>query len=314
MRITGNLYNCYLFGCYCVDRFGELLYIKYVANGNRREQVWVSHSSISDFLKCPRCYFLRNVYKSKATNRKMTLMSPPLALGQAVHEVIESLSSLPREDRFKVPLLEKFEKSWEKVAGEKGGFKGKEEEEKYKERGKEMISRVVQNPGVLLNKAVKIKPRDENGEVSDFPLPRYKISEEDNIILCGKIDWLEYIEDNDSVHIVDFKTGKNEEDENSLQLLIYFLLAKNCQKFNVGKASYWYIERDDAPVAIGLPSEDEAKEKVLSVAKRIKLARQLGLLSCSKGGCFACLPFEAVLRGEGKFVGVSESNQDIFVL
>ena len=276
--------------------------------------VWVSHSSISDFLKCPRCYYLRNVYKSKQTNRKMNIITPPLALGQVVHEVIEGLSALPQAERFKVPLLEKFEKSWEKVSGIKGGFKDSAEEDRYKQRGAEMLSRVAANPGILLNKAVKIKPRTEKDRLSNFDLPYYLFSEADNIILCGKIDWLEYREKDDSVHIVDFKTGKNEEDESSLQLLIYFLLAKNCQKFNVSRASYWYLDKNNEPSEVQLPEEREATERIMEAAKRVKLARQLNLMNCPKNGCFACLPFEAVLRGEGKLVGVSDTNQDLFIL
>jgi len=27
--------------------------------------IWISHSSISDFLKCPRSYFLKNIYKKQ---------------------------------------------------------------------------------------------------------------------------------------------------------------------------------------------------------------------------------------------------------
>ena len=62
--------------------------------------VWVSHSSMSDYLKCPRLYFLRNVYRDPKTNHKVALMQPPLALGQVVHDTIESLSRLPAEARF----------------------------------------------------------------------------------------------------------------------------------------------------------------------------------------------------------------------
>ena len=244
----------------------------------------------------------------------MTLMSPPLALGQAVHEVIESLSLLPKETRLKMPLLEKFKNAWEKIAGEKGGFTSPEEEESYKERGKEMINRVIQNPGIILNYAIKIKPRTEKDRLSRFDLPYYTFSEADNIILCGKIDWLEYIEADSTAHIVDFKTGKSNEDENSLQLPIYFLLTKNCQKFEVNKASYWYLDRDNVPTPVQLPQEREAIERVMEVAKRVKLARQLNLMNCPKGGCYACLPFEAILRGGGKLVGVSDTNQDIFVV
>jgi ATP-dependent helicase/DNAse subunit B len=61
-------------------------------------------------------------------------------------------------------------------------------------------------------------------------LPHYWLSEDDGIILCGKIDWLQYLPDTDSVHIVDFKTSKNKEKANSLQLPIYLLLVSNTQK------------------------------------------------------------------------------------
>ena len=86
--------------------------------------VWVSHSSISDFLKCPRSYFLRNIYKNPITGHKMTVMTPPLALGQAVHEVIESLATLPTDDRLKISLVKKLRNPvWLKITGKRGGFK-----------------------------------------------------------------------------------------------------------------------------------------------------------------------------------------------
>lgn len=280
----------------------------------QQQSVWVSHSSISDFLKCPRSYYLRNIHKSKATNRKMTVMSPPLALGQAVHDALESLAFLPQSDRFTMPLMDKFEDAWKKVAGKRGGFKNDQEEQDYKERGRLMIQRVLENPGILLNKTIRIKPRSEKDKASNFDLPYFKISETDNIILCGKIDWLEYQEADNSVHIVDFKTGKSDEDGNSLQLPIYFLLAKNCQSFPITRASYWYIDREDTPREVTLPKEAEATNRVLEVAKRIKLARQLELMKCPKDGCFNCLPYEAILRGQGECVGVSSTNQDIYIL
>jgi len=88
--------------------------------------VWVSHSSMSDYLKCPRAYYLRNVYRDPKTNHKISIMEPPLALGQAVHETIDRLSRLPVEERFIKPLSRTFETIWLTVAGEKGGFIDKE--------------------------------------------------------------------------------------------------------------------------------------------------------------------------------------------
>ena len=49
---------------------------------------WISHSSISDFLKCPRAYYLKNMYKDPKTGHKIQLMSPPFELGKDVDEVI----------------------------------------------------------------------------------------------------------------------------------------------------------------------------------------------------------------------------------
>lgn len=272
---------------------------------DKYKATWVSHSSISDFLVCPRAYYLRNVYKDPKTGNKITVTNASLSLGQIVHEVIEELSLLPVDERLKISLVKKYDVAWKKVEGKIGGFKDKDQEIEYKERGVKMLERVEKNPGPILNKAIKIQ--------TDF-IPNYYLSEEDNIILCGKIDWIEYLEKTDSVHIIDFKTGKNEEDESSLQLPIYLLLATNLQSRPVEKASYWYLEKNDDLTPKELPNYADSKEKVLTVARRIKLARQLNHFVCPKGGCIKCRPLERVLKSEGEKVGVSDTRQDIYIL
>lgn len=267
--------------------------------------VWVSHSSMSDFVKCPRCYYLKNVYKDPQTNHKIAITGPALSLGQCVHEVIESLSVLPTEDRFKESLIEKFDRVWQKVSGKRGGFTHPDQEAKYKQRGEDMLRRVMAHPGPVQNRAVKIK----------MDLPHYWLSEAEGIILCGKIDWLEYLPENDSVNIVDFKTGKGEEDSESLQLPIYHLLVANLQKRKVNKACYWYLDRDDEMQENDLPDLEDAYNRVLAVAKQVKLARKLELYKCTSAeGCRFCKPFEDVLKGEGELVGVDEYNRDIYIL
>ena len=268
--------------------------------------VWLSHSSISDFLKCPRLYFLRNIYKDPRTGHKMTVMTPPLALGQIVHEIVEGLSILPSNERLEISPIKKFEIAWNKVKGEKGGFKTIEQEKEYKDRGITMLENLIRSPGPILKKAIKIK--------SESGLPNYWFSESENIILCGKIDWIEYLEDSDSIHIIDFKTGRREEDESSLQLPIYLLLANNTQGRKVEKASYWYLDKVDGLKEVSLPSASESQERVEKIALRIKLARQVNRFVCKDGGCRNCLPLERVLKGEGKKVALSEYNQDIYIL
>ena len=60
--------------------------------------------------------------------------------------------------------------------------------------------------------------------------PNFFLSEEENIILNGKIDWMEYIEEGDSVRVIDFKTGRNKESQGSLQLPIYLVTFKRFAK------------------------------------------------------------------------------------
>jgi ATP-dependent helicase/DNAse subunit B len=266
---------------------------------------WVSHTSICDFLECPRAYYLKNVYRDPKTRHKIKLVSPPLVLGQAVHEVLEALSVLPVEERFKESLVEKFNFVWSKFSGKKGGFFNEESEAQYKKRGEDMLARVIQNPGPLKNLAVKIK----------MNLPYYWISKENNIILCGKLDWLEYFQETDSVHIIDFKTSKNEEDGDSLQLPIYCLLAKNCQSKRVSKVSYWYLAREEGLVEENMPDLEVEEAKILDIAKKIKLARQLNVFKCpQKTGCHRCKPYEAILRGEAELVGQGSYREDVYVL
>lgn len=267
--------------------------------------LWVSYSSMSDYLKCPRAYYLKNIYRDPKTNHKIMLMQPPLALGQAVHEVLDSLSLLPVEQRFAQSPLVAYEKLWSKVSGKMGGFADKEEEQTFKNRGKAMIDRITKYPGPLARKAIKVR----------HDLPYYWLSEADNTILCGKVDWLEYMKDVDGVHIIDFKTGKFDEDGSSLQLPIYYLLATNTQIRPVTKMSYWYLDRDNEPTEMPLPKMEEAVKRVMEVARKVALARKLEHFKClSKDGCRVCRPYEAIVQGRATFVGVGGYAQDIYIV
>jgi ATP-dependent helicase/DNAse subunit B len=267
--------------------------------------LWISNSSLNDYLKCPRAYYLNHVYRDPKTNHKITLMQPPLALGQIIHEVIESLSLQPAEQRFQNSLIPIFEKKWHSVQGKSGGFVSSEQEAQYKERGVRMLENIMEHPGPLRNKAIKIRK----------DLPYFWLSEEENIILCGKIDWLEYLPETNSLHIIDFKTGKFDEDPDSLQLPIYCMLVEQEQKRTVSKVSYWYLNRDPAPYTVPLPHMEEAKGALMEIAKKIQLARKLDHFKCAqKDGCSSCRPLELIVAGKAERIGVNEYNNDVYII
>lgn len=273
--------------------------------------VWVSHSSMGDFIKCPRLYYLHNVYKDPKTNRKMTLVTPHMSLGIAVHNVLEGLGNYPADVRMDRDLRAQFEEEWLKVTGKKGGFTDEVAEEEFKMRGKEMINTAIKDPRFLVNKRIKLPQ-------SNMPCNFY-LSEEDNIILNGLVDWIEYLPD-DTLHLIDFKTGKHEEKESSLQLPIYLLLCNALQKRKVTKASYWYLETDKI-VEKELPDSDTAYRDVYAVAIKVKEARDKKEFLCpqGEGGCIHCRVYEDILKlkaGEEspvEYVGVGGFNQDVYI-
>ena len=285
--------------------------------------VWVSHSSIGDFLKCPRLYYLHNMYKNQTTGRKMSIINPYMALGGVVHVVLEGLANYPANERINQDLVTQFKEEWKKVTGKKGGFATEVEEAEFKSRGLHMLENVKKNPRFLNNKCLKLK--------QDKMAPNFYISEDHNIILNGLIDWIEYLPETDSIHIIDFKTGKHEEKEESLQLPIYLLLCNALQKRKVTKASYWYLENDKI-VEKELPSSDSAYNSVMEFALKIKEARKIAkketpekIFLCPKGnynsilkegGCLGCIPYELILANDESIesIGVGGFNQDMYII
>ena len=171
-----------------------------------------------------------------------------------------------------------------------------------------MIEKVIENPGPLARLTVNFYKGDM--------LPNYWLNgEEENIILCGKVDWIEYLQDG-TLRVIDFKTGKHEEKEGSLQFSIYHLLLHNLQKRKVSSAAYWYIDRDTELTPAELPSIEESFKKVYVVAKKLKEAREKNIFECKQGekGCPHCTPYEKILRGEAEYVGKGEYKQDLYMV
>ncbi len=238
----------------------------------------------------------------------MAIVTPHMSLGIAVHEVLEGLGEFPSNERMNRDLLAIYEEEWKKVTGKKGGFLRDEEEKEFKTRGEVMLRNVIKDPRFLVNKRIKL-PRETMN-------PNFFLSDDENIILNGLIDWIEYLPD-DTLHIIDFKTGKNEESEASLQLPIYLLLCNALQKRKVSKASYWYLESDKV-VEKELPDAETAYRDVLAMALKVKEARTKNEFLCPKGdgGCIHCRPYEAILAKDPsvEFVGQGMFKQDMYII
>lgn len=251
-----------------------------------KDAIFISHSALSDYNTCPNYYFLKNIYKDKKTGFRLQVASPYLSLGSIVHEVIKWY--LDGEKQFsETQVLQKYQNFWLKYQGKRGGFSSKEEEETFKLRGEKMLKNFLQNVDIL--KAPLKLPH----------FPKYILG--DNLILIGNLDFIEELPDG-SLHIIDFKTGQNDE-KDPLQLYIYAILAEaNLQK-PVSKISYWYVDRDSNPKEAVLDPLEQHMEYLKQKAQDIKKAIEKKEWICKKSPelCFDCQDYQDILNGKGEF-------------
>ena len=294
---------------------------------DKYKAIWLSHSSYNDFLNCHKAYYLKNIYKDPKSNKKISILSPYSSLGSAIHLSIDELTKYKSEDRKEI--LKNLENIYTEIwknnfQSEKGGFKEEKEEKIFFDKGLEMIKNLILHPNFLLNKIIK---KESYWKDLEMNIPNFFIDDEEEVLLCGNLDWIEYLEKDDSLHIVDFKTGQNEEKEDSSQLLIYILLLQALQKRKISKTSYWYLGKEDdiKEKKIKQAEIDELRNKIIQVGHKIKEMknqtfkkdwREIFLCQKELNGkrCFDCENFEKILKGEGKYIGPDIYKKDGYIL
>lgn len=263
--------------------------------------VFISHSILSDFGKCPQKYYYQSLFRTPR-GYKIQIISPHLALGEGVHDTLERFSRLTPLEKKKDELFRIFEQVWQNLSGEKGGFVSPMEEKEFKQRAVDMLERFFRNKHFLEKEAEKIK---------DFPQAEMG----NDLILTGKFDWVE--KEGDYYHIIDFKTGKNEEKEDSRQLPIYAVLLSKILQTDKLKTSYWYLDKDDEAVSFPLPDLNLVWQELKQKGEVIKLFKQTNSFRCLSGreSCWACRDILAVAQGKGKLVSMNPNRkQEIYIL
>ncbi len=267
-----------------------------------KKTIWISHSAISAFSRCPHLYYYQYEYRNPKTGNRIQTINPYFSLGLAVHETVESLSDVPIKKRTSISLEERFEKIFKNYHGIKGGFLSKKKEEKFKKRGLSMVKKVEGSP--LLH-------NPSTSTTTDFPT--VNLSKNGSVKLVGSLDWIEILPSG-GAHIIDFKTGSSKENGNSLQLPIYVILSKGNLSKTVEKVSYWYLENDDEPVTQKIEDLSLSMEKIKEKAYNIKEAVEQKFFPCNyPGRCFACSEYEKIFAGEAEMIETDgKRNKDVF--
>lgn len=251
-----------------------------------KNPIFLSYTSLSDFLKCPRAYYLKNIYRDPKTGFRLQVASPYLSLGSTVHDTVKWYLDLKGQIT-KKQLEDKFRNLWLKYRGKRGGFESLEQEGDFGKRGLKMLDNFFQNAQIL----------EKITHHVDFP----KLNLFENVVLIGNFDFVGEKEDG-TLHLVDFKTGAKDEDD-TLQLHIYAILAEANLGKPVSKVSFWYLDREDNPREIVLDKLEGKLEWLKKKSKEVKQAIEKNEWICIKGGegCRDCKGYQGILKEKGEF-------------
>lgn len=255
-----------------------------------KNAIYLSYTSLSDFLKCPRSYYLKNIYRDPKTGFRIQIASPYLSLGSTVHDSVKWYLEM-RGQVTKKQLEDKFRNLWLKYRGKRGGFESREQEAEFGKRGLKMLDNFFTNAQILEKITHKV----------DFP----KLNLFEDVILMGNFDFVGEKEDG-TLHVLDFKTGAKDE-KDPLQLYIYAILAEANLSKPVSSASFWYLDREDKPKEIVLDPLEPKLEWVKSKAKELKEVIGKGEWVCIKNdalngaSCRDCKDYQAIVDGKGEF-------------
>ena len=103
-----------------------------------KNPIFISYTSLSDFLKCPRTYYFKNLYRDKKTGNRIQVASPYLSLGSTVHDSVKWYIEMDGQITYD-QLEKKFRNFWLKYSGKRGGFATREDEAVFGKRGIKML-------------------------------------------------------------------------------------------------------------------------------------------------------------------------------
>ncbi len=191
-----------------------------------------SHYKINTYNTCPQKYFFEYLDEDLAPiKRQIKKPRPELEVGNVVHVTLFNYFKEPKANRTFLTLKNILASTWKPPRGKEYGFTDLDEERLW-----------FKDALLMLKTFYEHQSEDQHLFYVPDPYSReefIKIPLGEDLTLLGKVDRIDE-EDDSSLHIIDYKTGRSQEDDD-FQVMTYVILAK--QKFNreVKKASYFYL-------------------------------------------------------------------------
>jgi DNA helicase-2/ATP-dependent DNA helicase PcrA len=191
-------------------------------------------SALNNYLNCPKRYLYKNLI------RIPDAYSPTLQFGDLIHKSLQvffQASSRAEEILPKNILLQAFEKELLKTR-----FSDKDED-KFRKRGEEALSLYYDEYSGAWGYRVKTEFHAERN---------FELDNKEILKLTGFVDKIEENDEDSSVNIVDYKTGrafseksKEEKTDYERQIVFYhLLLEKYDENFSINKSTLDFIEKN----------------------------------------------------------------------
>lgn len=204
-------------------------------SGNK---LYLSNSGIQVFLNCKRKYKFKYINKIKS---KQQSPSKYLAFGNSMHITLAQFNMITDKKYRTIDNLHMLlRKNWKRE-----GYESLEEEREYGLKALSMLSNYFDHPKDQGKKNVLIETMINKNMDGKFTL-------------CGKLDKV-YVRNDGLIETIDYKTGKNIETFNNMQLPIYILLTKEKLGRYPNVISYYYM-------AYNKKIEQEVSEEVIEDA------------------------------------------------
>jgi putative RecB family exonuclease len=235
------------------DSTGEVRFIEVPVLVRRRVEqapLKLSPSGIGAFRQCPRLYRFIYIDKLGEQYRKPR---PYFTMANHVHDTLRDfLTRVPPEDRTAETIEKLLLKNWKRY---RVGFRGKADELRWADKA------MAQVRAFVAANDVSVTPYMVEASLESEVTP--------GLILRGRIDRVDRREDN-SLHIIDYKTGNMPEHSDWTQLRLYALALCRNSPHPVRKLSYYYLGVGTIEsVACGGEDLEVAQWDLLTTAARV---------------------------------------------
>lgn len=210
----------------------------------------VSPYKIDVFDTCPFKY--KCVYIDRVAD-KYEKPKPYLTMGSHIHNALKDYYDLFKKgERSREALEKRLRERWTE---NRKGFIDKSDENRWGTKALNMV-RVFE--------ASEYSKREPE-LLEDY----YDAVVDGEFKINGRIDRAD--EEDEGLHVIDYKTGKSDAERNNLQLLLYAFIVQNHARRQVTKASFWYLS-DNTFHSIE-PDEEDLRVVVDGVREKVKIMK-----------------------------------------